>query len=203
MEVLNTGEELGRQILEDARKKASRLLEAADRECAAIREESRKAADGDIARLAADRDRRLAAMRTEMEATLPLDFLRTRLAFIQETVDATLRTYLAGLSDDDLAAVIERRVRRAAAAFAGRTITVRRAGIDEARVRAFLGRALPGVGIDAMPVLADGRGVEIEATDGRVRFRCTTDEFASEMLEDRREELAAAALGREALEAEA
>ncbi len=32
MEVLNTGEELGRQILEDARKKASRMLEAADKE---------------------------------------------------------------------------------------------------------------------------------------------------------------------------
>jgi V/A-type H+/Na+-transporting ATPase subunit E len=201
MEVLNTGEELGRQILEDARKKASRLLESADRECAAVREEGRKAADAESARLSADRDRRLAALRTEMESALPLDFLRTRLAFIQDTVVAALRAFLAGLSEDDLAAVIERRVRRAAAAFAGRTITVHRAGIDEARVRTLLTRAVPGVGIDGVRVLAVGRGVDIESTDGRVRFRCTTGELESEMLEDRREELAVAALGREVLEA--
>jgi vacuolar-type H+-ATPase subunit E/Vma4 len=201
MEVLNTGEELGRQILEDARKKASRLLEAADRECAAIRAEGRKASDTEVARLSADRDRRRAALRTEMEAALPLDFLRTRLAFIQDTVVAALRTFLAGLSVDDLAAVIERRVRRAAAAFAGRTIVVRRAGIDETRVRALLGRAVPGVAIDAVQAISDGRGVEIESTDGRVRFRCTTAELESELLEDRREELAVAALGREVLEA--
>ncbi len=201
MEVLNTGEELGRQILEDARKKASRLLEAADRESAAIREEGRTAADAEVARLAADRDRRLAALRTEMEAALPLDFLRTRLAFIQDTVTAALRTFLAGLSADDLAAVIERRVRRAAAAFAGRTIVVRRAGIDEARVRALITRAAPGVGIDAVTEVPDGRGVEIETTDGRARFRCTTAELEAELLEDRREELAVAALGRGVLEA--
>jgi vacuolar-type H+-ATPase subunit E/Vma4 len=201
MEVLNTGEELGRQILEDARKKASRLLEAADRESAAIRAEGRKASDAEVARLAAERDRRVAALRAEMEAALPLDFLRTRLAFIQETVVAALRAFFAGLSEDDLAAIIERRIRRAAAAFAGRTITVHRAGIDEARVRALLGRALPGVGIDAVQELGGGRGVEVEATDGRVRFRCTTDELESELLEDRREELAVAVLGRDALEA--
>jgi V/A-type H+/Na+-transporting ATPase subunit E len=201
MEVLNTGEELGRQILEDARKKASRLLEAADRECAAVREEGRKATDAESARLAADRDRRLAALRTEMEAALPLDFLRTRLAFIQETVVAALRAFLAGLSTEELAAIIERRVRSASAAFAGRTIAVRRGGIDEARVRALLGRAVPGVGIDAVQEITDGRGVEIESTDGRVRFRCTTAELEAEMLEDRREELAVAALGRGALEA--
>jgi hypothetical protein len=201
MEVLNTGEELGRQILEDARKKAGRLLEAADREIAAVSEEGRKATDAESARLAADRDRRLAGLRTEMEAALPLDFLRTRLGFIQDTIVAALRAFLAGLSVDDLAAVIERRVRSASAAFAGRTIAVRRGGIDEARVRALLGRAVPGVGIDAVQVLADGRGVEIESTDGRVRFRCTTTELEAELLEDRREELAVAALGRGVLEA--
>jgi V/A-type H+/Na+-transporting ATPase subunit E len=201
MEVLNTGEELGRQILEDARKKASRLLEAADRESVAIRAEGRKASDAEVTRLAADRDRRVAALRAEMEAALPLDFLRTRLAFIQDTVVAALRTFLTGLSEDDLAALIERRVRSAATAFAGRTIVVRRAGIDEARVRALLDRAMPGVRIDAVQAVGGGRGVEIEATDGRVRFRCTTAELESELLEDRREELAVAVLGREALEA--
>jgi V/A-type H+-transporting ATPase subunit E len=201
MEVLNTGEELGRQILEDARKKASRLLEAADRECAAVCEEVRKATDAESARLAAERDRRRAALRTEMEAALPLDFLRRRLTFIQDTVVVALRTFLAGLSVDDLAAVIERRVRRASAAFEGRTIAVRRGGIDEARVRALLGRAAPGVGIDTVQEIADGRGVEIESSDGRVRFRCTTAELEAELLEDRREELAVAALGRGALEA--
>ena len=201
MEVLNTGEELGRQILEDARKKASRLLEAVDRECAAIREEGRRVAEAEIARLRADGDRQRAAMRAEMEAALPLDFLRTRLGFIQDTVIAALHAFFDGLSPEDLAGILAGRIRKAAGALAGRTIIVLHGGLDEKLARATVERAAPGVSIAVLKPLPEGRGLELESDDGRVRFRCTTAELEAELLEERREELAVAVLGREVLEA--
>jgi vacuolar-type H+-ATPase subunit E/Vma4 len=201
MEVLNTGEELGRQILEDARKKASRLLEAVDKECAAIREEGRRVAEAEIARLRADGDRQIAAMRAEMKAALPLDFLRTRLGFIQDTVVAAVRAFLEGLSLQDLAGILEGRIRKAASALAGRTVNVLHGGLDAGLARSTVERAAPGIAISVVRPLSGGRGIEIESDDGRVRFRCTTAELEAELLEERREELAVAVLGREALEA--
>ena len=201
MEILNTGEELGRQILEDARKKASRMLEATDKECAAILEGGREAAEAEIARLRTDGDRQIAALRAEMEAALPLDFLRTRLGFIQDTVTTALRSFLEGLSPEDLAGILAGRIRKAAGALAGRTVTVRYGGLDGKLARTTVERAAPGVAIDGVKPLPEGRGLEIESDDGRVRFRCTTAELEAELLEERREELAVAVLGREALEA--
>jgi vacuolar-type H+-ATPase subunit E/Vma4 len=201
MEVLNTGEELGRQILEDARKKASRMLEAVDKECAAIREEGRRVAEAEIARLRAEGDRQIAALQAEMKAALPLDFLRTRLGFILDTVAAALRAFLEGLSLGDLAGILEGRIAKAAGALAGRTVTVRHGGLSAELARQTVARAAPGIAISAVHPLPEGRGIEIESDDGRVRFRCTTAELEAELLEERREELAVAALGREALEA--
>jgi vacuolar-type H+-ATPase subunit E/Vma4 len=201
VEVLNTGEELGRQILEDARKKASRMLESVDRECAAIRDEGRNAVAAEIARLRADGDRQIAAMRAEMQAALPLDFLRTRLGFIQDTVTAAVRSFLEGLSVADLAGILEGRIRRTAGALAGRTVTVRYGSMSAELARQTVERAAPGIAIAALQPLAGGRGIEIESDDGRVRFRCTAAELEAELLEERREELAVAVLGRAALEA--
>jgi vacuolar-type H+-ATPase subunit E/Vma4 len=201
MEVLNTGEELGRQILEDARKKASRMLEAVDKECAAIREEGRRAAEAEIVRIRADGDRQIAALQAEMKAALPLDFLRTRLGFIQDTVSSGVRALLDSLSLEDLAGILEGRIRKAAGALAGRTVTVLHGGLGAGLARATVERAAPGIAISAVSPLPGGRGIEIESDDGRVRFRCTTAELEAELLEDRREELAVAALGREVLEA--
>jgi V/A-type H+-transporting ATPase subunit E len=201
VEVLNTGEELGRQILEDARKKASRMLETADRECAGIREAEQKTAADEIARLRAGGDRQLAAQRAEMEAALPLDFLRTRLSFIQDTVVGALREFFDGLAPEDFAQLLAARIRRVAGAFKGKTVTVLHGGLEPALVQATVARSAPGVTISGMKPLPGGRGIVIESDDGRVRFRCTTADLETELLEDRREDLAAAALGSEPLEA--
>jgi vacuolar-type H+-ATPase subunit E/Vma4 len=201
MEVLNTGEELGRQILEDARKKASRTLEAADKECAAIRAAGRTAAEQETARLRRESERRIAALRVEMEAVLPLDFLRTRLGYIQETLVAALRAFFEGLSPQDLAGMLAGRVRKAASAFGGRPAVVRYGGLDAGLARRTVERAAPSLAIERVEPLSGATGLEIESADGRVRFRCTTAELEAELLEERREELAAAILGREALEA--
>jgi hypothetical protein len=116
-------------------------------------------------------------------------------------VTAALRAFLEGLSLGDLAGILEGRIRKAAGALAGRTVTVLHGGLDARLARQTVERAVPGIAISAVRPLPAGRGLEIESDDGRVRFRCTTAELEAELLEERREELAVAALGREALEA--
>jgi hypothetical protein len=136
-----------------------------------------------------------------MESQLPLDFLRIRLAFIQETVVTALRSFLDGLSAEELAAILAERVSKASGALAGRTVTIRHGGLGAELARATVARAAPKTAIAGLEPLAEGRGLEIESDDSRVRFRCTTAELEAELLDERREELATAALGREALEA--
>lgn len=201
MEVLNTGDELGRQILEDARKKASRLLEAADKECAAILAEGARAAEAEIARLRAEGEREIAALRAEMEAALPLDFQRTRLGTIQDAVAGALHRYLEGLPASDLADLVAARIRRVAGAFSGHSVTVHHGGLPADLARETVARALPEATITAVKALPDGRGIVLERDDGRVRFNCTIAEMEAEALEERREELAIAVLGRDVLEA--
>ena len=142
-------------------------------------------------------------MRAEMEAALPLDFLRTRLGFIQDTVDrGGPGVPRRALASRDLAGIIEGRIRKAAGALAGRTVTVRHGGLSAELARADGAARRPGHRDFRRAARSPAaRGVEIESDDGRVRFRCTTDELEAELLEERREELAVAALGREVLEA--
>ncbi len=201
MEVLNTGEELGRQILEDARKKASRLLEAGRPECS---QSARRAGEPPTPRARASPPTATGAR----PPCAPRWRRRCRSTSCARASPSsrTRSSRRCGRSSRDSPRTTSRRSSSVACdGLAPRSRAARlpcaRAGLDEARVRALLARAVPGVGIDGVQTLDAGRGVEIESTDGRVRFRCTTDELESEMLEDRREELAVAVLGREVLEA--
>ncbi len=210
MEVLKTGEELERQILEDARKKASRTLEAAEKDCTAIRAEMQAELDREAQRLEAGRDRRVAALRSELAAQLPLDFMRARLQWIDATVTGGLREMLSKLSADELAGVLGARMRAAAAFFAGRQVSVACAGLTEAAARSLVEQSMPGVTVAAVAPRHGGAaggsgpgdsssGVVIESTDGKLKLRCTLAELEAQLLDEHRQELAEACLGREAL----
>ena len=84
METVKTSEVLESQILDDARAKAARILEAADKECAAIRADWDRRGSDEVRRLEAVRASRIAALRQDLEALLPLDFLRSRSGFPPE-----------------------------------------------------------------------------------------------------------------------
>ncbi|HVO40085.1 MAG TPA: hypothetical protein VMV03_13730 [Spirochaetia bacterium] len=203
MEVLRSSEALESQILDDARAKANRILQDADREAAAISQEWRRKADAEARRLDSERDERIAAVRQELEASLPLDFMRARLSFVQDALSRALEELFAGLAPSVLARILGAQLRSLPAAFGSAPLVVTAFGISSADAKEIVEANIPGAVVAEVKQpsgtgnAAGNRGFVIESADGRTRFRGTTGELAGRLLEERREELAAALLGKD------
>jgi vacuolar-type H+-ATPase subunit E/Vma4 len=213
MEVLKTSETLEKQILEDARKKASRVLEGVEREVASIHKEWEAKAGVEGKRLEAECEAKIAALRKELASSLPLDFMRTRLASIEQTLSVALAEMFAGMPDEELARLLGLMLGRAASAFKGARLTVTcqglppelagkvvRESIRDAVVEKVIAEPVgePAAGPVAGPALLPHKGIVVATTDGRVRYRGTVKEIAAILMEERREELVTALLGKDA-----
>jgi vacuolar-type H+-ATPase subunit E/Vma4 len=203
MEIVKNGELLEAQVLEDARAKAGRLGEAAEKESAAIRAQGDARLREETSRLDGRRQAELATLRRELEASLPLEFRRSRLAWLQESLDKALAAYFAGLSAAALGRIIGAQVARAASAFAGRSVAVQTVGIDAEQARSIVKAALPGVTVEKATALpaeeaaAAIKGLIVTSTDGRRRLRATIHELTELLMEERREELITALYGKD------
>lgn len=199
MEVVKSGETLEKQVLEDARAKASRILTESDKECQALRNEWNRRTDQDVRRIEADRDSKIAAVRQELAASVPLDLMRARLSYIQESVNRALKDYFAGLAPSDVARIIGRMLRRMPPVFQGAKAIAYVAGVSPKDAKRIVEENVPGVSVEVKDLAAeDGdTGMVLETTDRRIRFRGTLQELGAQLLEQYREELAAALLGRD------
>jgi vacuolar-type H+-ATPase subunit E/Vma4 len=154
-------------------------------------------------RLEAVRDGRLAALRQELASSLPLDYLRTRLVFIQEAVTSALRGLFEGLSSLELDGIVGQMLRRAAASFKGARVTVSFAGMSADAARRIVQESIPGAIVEDVKMLPEdaaalaGKGVVLETIDGSTRYRGTLNELTGLLLEEHREELMTALLGKD------
>ena len=205
MEVLKSGDALEKQVLEDARTKASRILAEAERECAALRQEWQRRIEEDVRRIEAERDARIRAVRQELESSMPLDAMRARLAYMQEAVDRALTEHFAGLKPADLARIIGGMLKRMPPVFRGAKAIASAWGMRAQDVKRCVEENVPGIQVQEVKEMAQASdtaasgdvGIVLETTDGRVRFRGTLQELRAQLLENNREELAAALLGRD------
>ncbi len=202
MEVLKSGDALERQVLEDARTKASRILAESERECSALREEWQRRTEDDVRRIETEKDARIQAVRHELESSLPLDTMRARLAYMQEAIDRALNEYFTMLKPAELAAIIGRMLKRMPPVFQGTQAVAHAAGMRGQDARRLVEENVPGIQVREVketPHVADvaDTGIVLETSDGRVRFRGTLRELRAQLLENNREELAAALLGRD------
>jgi vacuolar-type H+-ATPase subunit E/Vma4 len=97
MEELQSSELLDREILEDARRKAQRALRNADEAVSRSKANWEKKTAADIAALRGLYTQRLAANRAELEARLPLDKKRCRLALVDRLLSGAKDSYLKSL----------------------------------------------------------------------------------------------------------
>jgi len=209
MEVLKTGEALESEILEDARRKAARILDAADKECAQIRKDWEREAEEERKRKAAQSEAQVAELDRELAASLPLDLMRARLAFIQEKITTALKELFDAMSPAELAGVLRILLQRATKPFQGTTVVVSCAGMDAAAASRLVKEAMPGVTVqEARPADASAnasanasdptdKGILVTTVDGRLRYRATLGEVTVQLLEEHREELVTALLGKD------
>jgi V/A-type H+-transporting ATPase subunit E len=202
MEILTGSDALESQILEDARAKAYRILEAADRQCAAIRADGERRRAQEAERLDAACGTRVAGLRQELATALPLDSMRTRLSFIQESVTSAFQELLAALPADEAARHIGRGLRRVAHAFEGFQLVITAAGMSGEEAKQIVAEHLPGARIhEVRETAADGpggKGIVLETVDGRRSYRGTLQALVDYLLSEARQELVTALLGKEA-----
>ncbi len=208
MEIVKTSEELEKQILEDARKKAARILENSDKECAEIRAQWARKLEEERLRIDGDFERKRAGMRAELESALPLDFMRTRLAFTEEAVRGQLAAFFGSLSSTDVTGIVTTLVKRVSRIFSGKRVIAFVGGIEAKAVEKILRAEIPGVSVAGVKPIAEaggaggkseasgGQGVVLETEDGKIRYRGTFWELQQMLMEEHREELVSALLGK-------
>jgi hypothetical protein len=208
MEELQSTEVLDKEILEDARKKARRILKAAEDAVAAsaVAWEDRIVKDtGELKRSFTIRTEKA---REELMARLPLDKRRAYSEKVEALLLAAMQDYLRSLSREKLLALLEKELRRCAAGLpelvpgspppevGGRALT-------EDELRALVDKALPGINWTVQRTKdfhkLPGNFPAIIVETPAVRLTASLDALAAAVLEDSRAELVSSLLGPSAL----
>jgi len=199
MEELRSTDALDREILEDARRKAEKALRAADEAAREAEESWDKKLAADLAALETKHADRVRRQRAEVFARLPLDQRRSRVERAERLLSAAMASFLGALPRERLLALVEREVARRAAELAPGPAAVRTRGLKEHEASALLSRTL-GPGAWTLVECADvpGELPSLTAESGAVTVRCGVADVGTDLLGERRGELAAALLGPEA-----
>lgn len=208
MEELRSTETLDREIRDDARRKAEKILKDADAECASIA----AAVASRIAVTRAEKEKlaaeNFAHYQSDAQSRLPLEKERLVASFIDSSVRAALDAWFEGISAERRLGLYESLLVRYKAVLADKRVTVSCIGHSIESVGALVARTLvPGVATagDAMRVvLLEGAeasragfsdGFVIETEDRAVLCRATREELSRGILEDWRQELAESLFG--------
>jgi vacuolar-type H+-ATPase subunit E/Vma4 len=201
MEELQSTEVLDREILEDARRKARRILKTADEEAAASEKvwekKTQKARTGLTRRF----EERLEAGRVEIMARLPLDKRRLALERIDRLLNEAAASFLENAGREKLLGILERELCERSAEIAGHdkdTFKVVYCSLSRDEAEGLVKRAFPNSALNLEEGRA-GRFPGIMADSGAVRVSVSVDAAVKTLLSEKRGELAAALLGKEAL----
>jgi hypothetical protein len=214
MEELHSTEVLDKEILEDARRKARRILKTADETAAAGTKKWERKTEISLKEVRDRYETRLEANRSEIMARLPLDKRRTRLAKIEAFLKDAVDSYLAGLPRPRLLGLMEKELKKRAdelehgqgdsssAIFEG-TALVR--GLAGEELTELLKRTFPGgkwtiTGRENRHI-APGIFPALALDTPAARISVSVDAAIGTLLQDKRAELAAALLGEGALDA--
>ncbi|GHV88525.1 hypothetical protein AGMMS50267_08850 [Spirochaetia bacterium] len=212
MEELQSTEVLDREILEDARKKAARILRTADETAASTGEAWDAKTSGALDALKQRYARRLEASRNEIMARLPLDTRRSRLEKIDTLLHDAAAAYLSSFSREKLLALLESELKSRAGELEDRglegrsrqPLPVRYRHLTPAEVEKILKKVFAGdtwnIAEATGAFLHAGRFPGIIIDTQAVRITVSAEAAVERLLEDRRGELASALLGEGALE---
>jgi vacuolar-type H+-ATPase subunit H len=206
MEELQSTDVLDREILEDARKKAKRILAAAEETIAAGAQSWEKRTDRDIEELNRSFAARAEKIREELAARLPLDKRRAHSEKVEALLVSAMQEYLAGLPREKILTLLEKELRRCAAGLPesdpGPLEALCRSLSGE-ELAALLDAALPGMKWAFQKTMAfhrlPGDLPAIIVNSPALRLTASVDVLAASLMKDSRAELVSALLGPEAL----
>ncbi|MDR0568118.1 MAG: hypothetical protein LBG87_02805 [Spirochaetaceae bacterium] len=213
MEEIQSTETLDREILEEARKKAYRILKAAEESAKTAAETWAMKTEADITEIRNRYAQRLKVMKEELAARLVLDKRRIRAEKIEGLLKSAMETYLHSLSRETLLSILERNLRqrldflRETGEFADQTdLQVRFCNLETGELEAILNRHLPkGSWRIAQPEPGksdpfwDARFPAMLITAGDLCIAADLNAVIAQLLEDKRTELTVSLLGEQIL----
>jgi hypothetical protein len=209
MEELQSTDVLDKEILEDARKKARRILGTADETIAASSAIWEKRMDKDLRALKKSFTLRMEKLRGEIMARLPLDKRRAYSEKVEAALLSAMRNYLGALPREKILALLEREIKRCAGGLPESDPGPFEAGcrsLSREELTHLLAASLPGIKWTFREAMEfhrlPGSFPAIIINSPAVRLTASVDAVAGALLEDSRGELAAALLGPPVLEAE-
>ena len=204
MEEIVSTDTIRAEIMDDAWKKAARMLEEADEESARTLVEMEAKADAVVMEILRTSESRSERFRMETLARLPLERTRLRTVFVDAQLREALASYFSALGEDRVAFLSEDMLARGASFFSGKALVLTRKGLSETTANGIAERILGSAALvdhaedDSLPA----PGLVARAKDGRAILWATLDIVEERLLDEKRGELAHA-LCAEALNAEA
>ncbi|MDR2661817.1 MAG: ATPase [Treponema sp.] len=204
MEELQSTEALDREILEDARKKAFKILKSADDSVAASKALWERKLQKTLEQARTAYAKKAEQSRQEILVKLPLDKRRIRSERIETLLNGAMQDFLASLDRDALLRILGRELEERTAALEGETSgagELRGRGLSSAELSALGAKAFPGAALKTAgdPLYTvPGTFPAVVADFPRLRITASADNAGRDLLQDKRAELAAALLGKEA-----
>jgi vacuolar-type H+-ATPase subunit H len=212
MEELQSTDVLDQEILEDARKKAQRVLKSAEETIAASTKAWEEKARNDVEKIKESCALRGEKNRKEILARLPLDKRRVYTEKIETLLTASMNAFLGSLSRDKLLAVLEKELSiRAEELIQNQKkddapIEISSRDLSGAELKSLLNKTLPGIPWKARKDFPQrnlsGSFPAIVADAPALRLIASVDALAAALTSDRRAELVAALLGPEVMGAD-
>ncbi|MCL2834620.1 MAG: ATPase [Treponema sp.] len=215
MEELRSTETLDKEILEDARKKASRILKTADESAAAQVKNWEEKTRTAVAEIRKTFEARTVQTRDEILARGPLDKRRLRSQTSDYFLKQAMDNFLKSLDRAALTGILERELEgRLLSCVNGEILPDEKpeiicSNLDEAEAGAVIRRILAGPGFKGKPFFTKWQITSAKNTAvgfpaviinaKNLRITASVENAASALLEDKRAELASVLLGEGAL----
>jgi vacuolar-type H+-ATPase subunit E/Vma4 len=200
MEELQSTEILDREILEDARKKAQRILKAADDAIKAKEAERERNIRSALGELEEKYKRQTAAAAKEIMAVLPIDKRRLQARKIEELLNIAVESWYAKFSRQRALETLQRELEKRLAAcetFTGVICTyIHKIETDEAA--ALLREIFPGRQCAIEKIASVSAYPEITVEAGGIRIHASVGKAANFILGKKRSELIEALFGKAA-----
>ena len=203
MEELRSTEILDREIHEDARKKAEKILKEGEKEAGRIlddvslrigtvREEKRR-----------EYERMAQRYRQDAESAIPLEKQRRIVSFVDKAVTAALEDWFSALTPERRIAIYTGMIDKYRPILGKKDVVVRYAGYSGSAVKEILCRLFNPVSQCTVSALSAGEaaqlgftdGIHLETTDRSIVCRATKEELLEELMSSHRQELALTLMG--------
>ena len=206
MEELRSTEILDKEIHEDARRKADKILKDAESDCQEIGVKAVASFEKTSESKKAEYEQMLASYKRDSDAAVPLEKQRRLISFIDNSVREALDGWFGAAGAKKKLSALHRLLEKYSAVLTGKRFEVLSRGFSKKDVSELAASVL---GKDAELSITELSGTEADkinlsegftmrADDGSVFCRVTCDELKNELLQNHRQELAERLLGKEA-----